>query len=128
MYTPLTFSKLQKEIYTETIRSMEDVLHSRGVQGLSKIIGVDYSGSKKKILQRILNKVFPSFDHDNTGIPESTFLESDLESSSISKTSLISKFALKDEIKDDQTIFQDPSFRIHLSFRSKTGMSGKVST
>ena len=99
MYTPLTFSKLQKEIYTETIRSMEDVLHSRGVQGLSKIIGVDYSGSKKKILQRILNKVFPSFDHDNTGIPESTFLESDLESSS-----LLSKFALTDEIKDNDTL------------------------
>lgn len=39
---------------------MEDVLHSRGVQGLSKIIGLDQTGSKKKMLCRIVNHVFPS--------------------------------------------------------------------
>lgn len=39
---------------------MEEVLHSRGVQGLSKIIGIDQSGSKKKMLRRIVKHIFPS--------------------------------------------------------------------
>ena len=35
-------------------------MHSRGIQGLCKMIGIESNGSKKKMLHRILNKVLPS--------------------------------------------------------------------
>ena len=35
-------------------------MHSRGIQGLSKIIGIDQTGSKKKMLCRIVKNIFPS--------------------------------------------------------------------
>ena len=59
-------------IYNETIRGMEEVMHSRGIQGLCKMIGIKSNGSKKKMLHRILNKVLPSSSYIEECVHAST--------------------------------------------------------
>ena len=71
------------EIFQETIKALQEVLHKAGLESLSKITGIKANGGKKSLATHIVRKLFPlknfgnvpkyhhsnNFRHDSENVP-----------------------------------------------------------